>query len=421
MNVGKIVSVVEKKLKSRKGESNLLGEIIKRERLKNGYTQELLADRSSISYYSKVENNKIKPSEFFVKEIGERLGLDLTSVAPDAVNDELYESILQYFFYRDIQSLNQLKVNFTLPSQTTVFCTIEACINIISKDLPVAKKNLDELETVINTLDEPVLQLFVILSAIYTFSIGNYKETIQLLNVTELMDNLSLKLQPFQKHYFYLSYQLLNLKTNSMPYYYEAIMLHKANYQTHLQVELELYRLLFALKESPEAIKLKIEKFNINHVPESHLNQYHYLNALLNYHIRNDQAFSRSIKDILKLNHRNEWFYKAIVLTHDYEKNYRINLAINYKALIENIPNDFRFILEKLYYNYRKLKTERDKRIFLKEIAIPEAKTRQSIEYLDFYHDELLAIYSKATRYKDALSSRRTYQYYLEKLVEINK
>lgn len=378
-----IVKTIKKVIKERIIESeglyNLIGTELKQRRLKQSKTLSSVADDlCSVSYLSKVENNKITPNKFYLKELCSRLNFTQEKMETLFNLKEIMNQAVIAFINNDKDKLR--KIDKEGKDITTCrYKIIQFISHIIHKEFDKARKISYEILRLISSVSDYDIKAYAVFESIFSFytqEIDDALETLEFIEKVELPVELKLLVLKY-KYYAYIS-------INSP----------------------------LAVFEYDNIIQFLVKIGNLDYIDEMH-----YLMCL--YLVQNNEI--KKYSKILCLI-KNDKYKKTLYLLSKFifSPNIEIKLEwlegvtpffyylglikINKSNIIPEIEmlNDLSFDVDfnSLYLKYLVLDNELEKYKFISNIAIPTIRRYNAGYAKDFFLNELSLICNKFTKYK---------------------
>jgi len=369
-----------------------IGEIVKKKRVAMNLTQESFATGiCSVSYLSKVENNRMDPNTYFVEEMLKKCGINLELCSNEFEDSRVLKRAFKAFYQNDPHILESLKDEASDLELKRTYYHCALCLSVMKKDFVTSRRLIGELETRMSTFDDYMLEVFGSLAVIHAFQTSNYVEGLNVLNAIESRRGNDPYVRALNDMYGYLIKQKLQRKTESIRHYTAAMNTLNKYYQTDFLTMMRLYHITFMISEAPKEALREFENLAIKRIPTELINMYHYIKMRL---LPKETLTVESIK-MLDDTNKDCWFYKALLLVAP--KN------------IDDIKHHFKqtkedALLEKVYFQSLKYKNSEAYKRYLKEICLPLAIEKQEMEYIDFFSKKLISLSCENARYKEALA-----------------
>jgi len=115
MNTSISERIVLYRIKHQNYQTNFLGEYIKKERIRQGLKQELVCRGiCSVSYYSRIENNKVNPSDTYINKIFKKLNKPVPCCFKNDYDEESSRIIKMFLDALDFRNKVQMEKSFAL-------------------------------------------------------------------------------------------------------------------------------------------------------------------------------------------------------------------------------------------------------------------------------------------------------------------
>ncbi len=399
-----------------------LGEVLKRVRKEKDLTQEALTNGiCSVSYYSKVENNKMKPHTYFISEIGSRLNTDLISEMPGVSDTCVIDRLTDALFVgeSDAGACTTMPTNEAV--KKTALADVASLVNAVMKKRHARSRRLiKKIEPLINTLYLSTSQVFTIATAIAFYDQCHYKDALDLLRITEETTVIPQKLKALEQHYLYLAKQRLCFPSSATENYLNAREHWRStNHMTRLS-ELELYRLYFMVEEDPTLAKQAIARLHERMIPKALYNFHLYILILAAVKAKQDDEAIECLKRV-RNDIKDAWYY-------------RIKL-MEYRLLFANAPHASHTLTkifetedatrhaleEKVRYTVETTRDKEELQDYLRDVAFPLAIERQNLGDMHTYADKLMTLSIESSRYKEALAVKKKHDRALAKIKRIEE
>ena len=369
-----------------------IGEIIKKKREEMSLTQESFSTGiCSISYLSKVENNRMSPNKYFVEEMSKKCGINLELCSNEFEDSRVLKRAFKAFYQNDLIILESL-INEAHELELTRTCFLcSLCYNVSLKNHKESRDIIRELEQKLSTFDQDMLEVFSTLCVIHAFQTSAYVEALTLLDAIGNKNSFDAYATALNHTYAFLIKQKLQRKTDSIRHYSEALSSLNHYHQTDYLSMLRLYHIDFLISESPKEALKEFEELSLKRIAKELYNMYHYLKMCLlpkkTLTIDSIQMLDDTLKD--------HWFYKALLLVAprniDDVKHYFKHT--NEDSLLEKVR--FQSLIYHDALEYKR---------YLRDICLPLAIEKQEVSYINFFSEELIALSCENARYKEALA-----------------
>lgn len=374
-----------------KTDLSYIGGVIKRRRIEQNLTQEIIARGiCSISYLSKIENSRMKPDPMVIQEVSKRVGIYFDKKVSEGALQKYIENVFTLFFYETPSVMEDYLESHPIDNFFLVYGMIRYLIAIKKRDNALSLEYREMLKPLFNTMPKDLQYSFVIALIIDHFQMHEYNEAF---NYARLIEDqkLPVDMMEFLYHYYsYVSYlnadrfdkaydhymnALTVIPKLNHPYYFNALYLENQFHKMRLDPYYDLSNIESYLMYTP-ALPL-INKVNLMIMK----------NAIKKEDFDNLELFPTSIQD--------EAFYHLVYLK-------KVYLNDSADVLKENVP-----FYAKPYQVMSALHeiSDRLERIeYIKAVAIPTMKTHEHIEFLNLLFEEVIDYYHGHSRYKEAMA-----------------
>lgn len=369
-----------------------MGGIVKRKRLEMNLTQESFSNGiCSVSYLSKVENNRMPPNDYFIKEMSKKCGLNLELCSKEFEDSIVLKRAFKAFYQRDFNVLESLmKEAFDLELHQTCEL-IKLAYSVGMKNFRESRSIFADLKTMSRHFNRYMRLVYEMLSMIHAFDTQKYTEALKHLETLEDSSHKDHYINGLRETYAFLIKQKLCKKTASLKHFNAALKSLTEYYQPDFLMMLKLYNVYFLIEESEEAADYALGTIPRCMVPDALLNMYRYMQ------IRLSKIMGDTEETLGKLNGGSGdcWYYRALSLLAKRDPE-----AV--KHHIDDPSEDA--LLEKVYCESLLTECENTYKSYLRDIAFPLSIEKQEISYINHFASELIDIARKRSRYKEALA-----------------
>jgi len=395
--------------------SHYLGEVLKRKRTELSMTQEAVSHGiCSVSYLSKIENNKMSPNSLFVREISDRMGIDLEAYAQTFEDTNVLKDALQAFYYQDVLKLEQLYENVRALNHDIMTDLFRLLLSNL-RGAYVESENL--MKTILpgmNNMDLFTSVTTVIVAAIHSYETRQYRQAYNLLWTLDQCESIDPMLRGLESMYAYYVRQKIGKKNNSAKHYEVARRIFaEYNYPKKL-TSLHLHRLYFLAEEDPEEVKRQFSILPPSCLDAEHRNLYQVIRLTV---CPEDAVIDpENVLFDLQANPKDEWFYRALSILMIFN---RKNPAFLKKAAphLEDVSEPF--LVEKSLHHSLTIADEKGYKNLLRDICFPMALAKQESFYIQYFTNELIEILIREARYKEAHSVMQRQKDALEEMATI--
>ncbi|MBE6137018.1 MAG: helix-turn-helix domain-containing protein [Erysipelotrichaceae bacterium] len=378
-----VVKTIKKEIRERitqaEGLYSLIGTELKQRRLKQSKTLSSVADElCSVSYLSKVENNKITPNKFYLKELCTRLDFSQEKMQTLFNLKEIIREAVVAFISNDKEKLKSI-VEQGRDITTCRYKIVLFISYIMNKEYDKARKISYEILRLIGSVTDYDVKAYAVFESIFLFYTQELDDALDTLEFIEKTD-LPVELRFLTLKYKYFSYVTINSPSAIFEYDKLTEYLVKIGYLNYLD-ELRYIMCLYLIQN--KEIKRYSDILKI-------INNEQYKKTL---YLLSKIIYSPNIK------YKFEWlegvtpfFYYLGLVKFDKKK---------ITAEIEML-NDLSFDVDfnPLFLKYLILDNDLDKYKFISNIAIPMIRRYNAGYAKDFFLNELSTICNRFTKYK---------------------
>lgn len=369
-----------------------MGGIVKRKRLEMNLTQESFSNGiCSVSYLSKVENNRMPPNDYFIKEMSKKCGLNLELCSREFEDSIVLKRAFKAFYQRDFNVLKSLSKEACDLELHHTCELIGLAYSVGMKDFKESRRTFREFKIMGRQLNRYMRLVHGMLSMIHAFDTQKYTEALQHLETLQESSHRDHYINGLRETYAFLIKQKLHKKTASMRHFTSAMKSLTEYYQPEFLMMLKLYNVYFLVEESEEAAEYALGTIPRVMVPDALINMYRYMQIRLSKSADNtEEALGR-----LNADTGDCWYYRALSL-----------LAKRDPEGVKDHFNDPRedALLEKVYCESLLTECENTYKSYLRDIAFPLSIEKQEIDYINHFASELIDLARKRSRYKEALA-----------------
>lgn len=369
-----------------------IGEIVKKKREELNLTQESFSTGiCSVSYLSKVENNRMNPNTYFVEEMSKKCGVNLQLCSDEYEDSKVLKRAFKAFYQNDLNFLEILKKQALELELTRTYHLCQLCLAVSRRDYKASRHVIGELEQRMSTFDSVMLAVFGTLCVIHAFQTNAYVEAITLHNAMENKKDVDPHVTVLNDVYGFLIKQKLQRKTESIRHYTSAMINLNKYYQTDYLTMLKLYHINFLIGETPKEALKEFDELSPKRISVELINMYQYLKMRL---LPDTLLTTESIK-MLDDTNKDCWFFRALLLAAP-------NNIEHIKHFFKHTNEDS--LLEKVYFQSLIYEDEQDYKRYLKDICLPLAIEKQEVDYIDLFSKKLITLSCDNARYKEALA-----------------
>ncbi len=167
MNTQRLHHVLKQRRKAMMhADRSLVGDVIKRKRRERKRTQELISKGvCSVSYLSKIENNKMMPSDYVIKELSRRLDIDIDVYMAGGDGVKLLEEALQYYYAGQVDALENIETEVNISNHHLLKNVVALMRHALVKRNEQADALCRGLELSVPNMDDMTCQVYLLLAA----------------------------------------------------------------------------------------------------------------------------------------------------------------------------------------------------------------------------------------------------------------
>lgn len=417
MDTKKLRRNLKKKIQERRADYPFFGEMLRRAREEKGMTQEevsrgILCD----TYYSKIENNKIEPKPYYIAEVGERLGLDFTKLFNRSRQQKLFDDITCAVLYSNRERLCTHREAVRPFNHPLLNDLVDLALAVVDGKTETSTRIIERNEAHITAMPEDVGAVIIILAAVNAYDRHQYDLTIELLNTSAMIPELSGAHRTLEHYYLFLAKQQLGLKLSSLPNYVEASNLLARHHHPDKLLELRLQKVYYMMQENIHDAQMQLEQLMMAEVPEAIYNMYHYVHARLLFMHTGASEMTMAHLDAIEMSRGRDWYFKSLVLRCQIAKETGIGDMKTLHEAFASMRRHDPAILEKVHFTIETTDDIQTLKTYLTDVAVPLASERQDTELMRIAFDKLVDIATATNRYKEGLAYKRKYEKMLKRL-----
>lgn len=408
-------SSLKKRYKTQTRDKNL-GSHLKRRRLELNRNQDWVARGiCSVSYLSKIENNKAEENQLLVKEIMQRLEVDPKLFQINIEDEQYLSDAIKALYFNENEKLEEIYHQVKDVEHNLTINLVKLCYMI---DTPNNKTEalVMMLEQVIANMNDLDLQAFLVFAGFF------YEKQLEYLFAYELFE-ISLNVHQVNEYLTALANaklfeikQYLLKKNSSVKHSIEAERLMQKHHNHYRLNKLNLTRVEYLLKEDAREAYETLNALHIKEFKGSLLDYYHLLFAKVSKELDNLEALPTYLAHIGK---DSEYYIDALFLR------YQLAEEEEEKRTIKKTIDDLKNIKHKMstMIQFRLLYEENiDKRKeYLKDVAIPYAKKVHNLDLFFEFAREITTICMTTSRYKEATQYIKAYVKEKEKVHQLDE
>jgi hypothetical protein len=387
---------LKKRKKEHKWDKNI-GSYLKRRRLDLKRKQDWVAKGiCSVSYLSKIENNKAEENPTIVREIMEKLEVEPKNIELNIGNKQYLDQAITAFYFRDSTELRRIYNKVKDGGQNLTIDLIRLMYFIANHD-ERANPLILALEQVIPSMDDLNLQVFLVLAGFFYGGKEQYFYAYEWFHASLEVEQKSECFTALSNMKMYELNQRLLKKNHSSTYGLEArrLMLRHHNWIRLNQFNLNRIDCIF--KELPNSALKELKNIQPSTLHGEQKMHYYLALAKANLKIGHLEEVKQALFSIDK---SSKYYFDALVLLYEItedldEKESIKSELLQTKITKTNQPAMIRFRL-------LSIKDNRLKKEYLKKVAIPYAKKVANLHLHAEYIKEISSICKESSRYKEA-------------------
>lgn len=394
-----------------------IGSFIKKKRKELNVTQDEISNGiCSISYLSKIENNQIVPSEFYVKEIMEKLDINEAIYTKSLRDKEYIGELINAFFYMDDEKVKELYLDIKDVEHNMIINLCKLGYTVYF-NLPDENQYVMMLEHLVNNMSNVEIQLYLYFSSIYFMENEKYKTALELVLLQESLPQQNEFISAMFYEISYVIKQRLYMKSCAADDYNHAMNLCTKFHNIHRIMRLAIHKIEFIKTEHPEKAlnMLKTIKFGLLNIEE--IDHFHYIKASILYALHRLQEATLELKFIK--DDSTYYLRKMILLYQICLKEEDADMALQIQQKVNNYKPVKKEMRSKVYYHYLVQPSEQDQKEYLRDIAIPFSIKLEDYELLYEYTRNLMDICTNHSRYKEAIQFYAKYEKEMNKVRQI--
>ncbi len=412
---------VKKSLKKRKKDEKRdknLGSHLKRRRLELKQKQGWVAQGiCSVSYLSKIENNKAEENKMLVREIMHRLDVDPRIFQINIEDEQYLMKAIRAFYYHDAKELDKIFQEVKSIEHNLTINLVKLCYLVFHSDEKAVPLVL-MLEESIANMNDLDLQAFLVFAGYFYITRKEYLFAYELFDISIGIVQENEYLTALENKKMFEIKQYLGIKNSSIKFMYEAERLLQKHHNRYRIDKLNLIKINHLFKEDVNAADEELKTLQSVKFHKTLLDKYYLISAKTNVRLSKEQL----AKEYLSLIKQDSVFYVDALfleyqMTDDEKEKDAIAKLINEQA----IAKEHMTIIIK--FRLMRLKEIEEQKEYIKDVAIPYAKKTHN---LDLFHDFVIDItgiciatsrYKEATQYIKAYIKEREKMYqYIEEL-----
>lgn len=394
-----------------------IGSFIKRKRKELNVTQDEISNGiCSISYLSKIENNQIVPSEFYIKEIMNKLDIDQAIYTKSIKDREYVTNTIRHFFYLDDVSISTLYQDIKDIEHNLV-------INLCKLGYNVYFQHEDDnqyvmmLEHLVANMSDLDIQVYLLFSAQYFLSHQKYKTALELILLQESLPQQNDYLIGMFHELAYIVKQRLHITNSANEDYHSAMHIFTKHHNMKRIVRLALSKVESIREEHPKKALRMLESIKSDGLEPHIKDQYYYLRSLIQFSLRRFQEATVSLK---KIQAESIYYMRKMTLLLQIcrmEDDY--DMIEEIRKILESYTPNVQEMSTKIYYHYLTQDDKNDQKDYLRNIAIPFSIKIEDYKHLKQYTDDIMQLCIDGSRYKEAMQHYNRYQKEMHKIQQL--
>lgn len=387
-----------KKRKNGEKRDKSIGSHLKRKRLELRQNQDWVAKGiCSVSYLSKIENNKAEENPMIVREIMEKLEVDPTVIDLKLKKRDYREKALYAFYFCNQEDLVSL---FHKVKEIKHDVTIDLIklLYYLSVGDPRSKEIVLALEQIIPTMSDTNLHIFLVLGGLFYMQNEEYFNALEYFGASLQVEQKSEYMSALANKELFNLHQRMLKKNNSLKYGLEAERLMLRHHNYHRLYQYNLLRIEYMSYESPVSAVKELDKIHEDFLPEDLRMQYHNLYAKVAFELQ-DKELTK--KHLLCIEKDSDYYVDSLVLLYQMTtcEEEKEGISEEIKALSIDKRNRPAMIKYRLLCEENEMRQKE----YLKKVAIPYARRVSNLYLHDHYVKWISAICKRTSRYKEAI------------------
>ncbi len=378
--------------------SGHIGDILKKKRLELDLTQEKASEGvCSVSYYSKIENNRTEPSQAILRDMSDRVGVDLHAYSILTEDENVLKKAIKAYYDEDAAHLGQLSKKLGGIECGMLRDIVALFESRLNQDFQRSRLLIDNLLPLVGNIN--VLSAMAVLTAavVHNYHLGQYREALRLLQVMKDIDTLEPRLDIIKNYYAFLVELAVGRTVSSLPRYCEVVDGFTKYPHTERLLSLKMHMVRHLAHENKAAARKMLMCIPRDSIPSA-MKNFH--EALRLYCLDGEVDAVQVLKERLDTSNKDIWFYRCLT------------------NLCRKATDDSRFhkmaaehfhhageeaVLEKSLFHSLTLTEEKDLIGYLRDICLPLAIDRGDARYIGHFALHLERMLKQNARYKEAL------------------
>ncbi len=412
MNIKKIEKQIQKKLDQHLASStNYLAAAAKVQRERKGLTQVQIETNACHSNNSKFERQKAAPSDYFIEETGQALGLPLRELKQRLEKGNVLDEAINAFYQYDYAALEAILEDVKRLNLELIDDIYTLFISVLSKDVKESEPIVQRCLNNIINMDYFSAIFVSLLSAFHYYYKNDLKKANGLLSFLE-------KGHAFNAIFSILCQELkckINLKFDNLGIathaYHQILDLMKSNFQATRFFRMHLCHIELMAQESITKAQALFNALPKKSMDRRTINHYYYVYALMARKTNttiDDDFFNYLVND-----ENDSYYYKTLISANEF---FGSKTQKKVEEIFKKIPGQF--TMEKVMFTLNN-KSEEAYIEYMHFVALPMAIRYGTIKEIKTFSNVLISEKIKQNRYKEAISIRQKCIEALEALQQV--
>jgi hypothetical protein len=365
---------------------------------------------------SKIENNQIVPSEFYIKEIMNKLDID-QAIYTKSIQDRQYiEKIIKFFYYLEDESIEALFEEIKDIEHNLVInlCKLGYIVYFNQEDHDQYVMMLENLVANMSDLD---IQVYLLFAALYFVSHQKYKTALELILLQESLPQQNNYLVGMFHELAYHVKHRLHIVHSANEDYHTAMHMFTKHHNMKRIVRLALTKVETLSEEHPKKALKMLESIKISYLDQDLQDQYYFQKSNVLYTLHRFQEATMALKNIDK---GSLYFMrKMTLLLRICQIEEDFDMMSEIKKILESYIPSKHEMSTKIYYHYLSQSDKEDQKQYLRDIAIPFSIRSEDYKHLKRYTDDIMQLCVDNSRYKEAMQHYHRYQKEMHKIQQL--
>lgn len=418
MSIRRMRTVIKKRQHQELYENDFkdIGSFLKKTRKKQNLTQDDVAKGiCSISYLSKIENNQIIPSDYYVNEIMNRLEIDDEIYVKSKQHKQYLGQIIEAFFYEQDDCIHQIYQDIEDIKHDKMINLVKLAYYIYFNDENHSAFVM-MLEELVGNMTNLELKFYLLLASHYYMKKNLYRTALELLLISDeiITDNEYITAMLYEIKY-YIKNRLL-MSYSAQEDYKKALFYFQHYNAMKRMIRMGIEKVIQITNEHPDLALKLLMQLKKGIVQIDNIDTYHILEAEIYFKLKKYQKALLVLKGITD---ESKHFFRKMVLM--YEIFYiedDFDMIKHVKMILKDYHPTQEEMHHKIHWHYLTAYLN-DKKEYLRDIAIPFSIKTENIHKLKYYIDEIIDICYETHRYKEGLTYLRKYEKELKKTQDL--